>query len=227
MASEGSRLSLCPKLNHPDSESGLTSSPTMACGELCHWSCFQPALATRVQVGHSRPMNSITRRHFLHGAATGAAALSQFPALLQAADPDARLKLGLIGCGWYGMVDLKAALKVGGVDVVALCDVDREHLDSSADEVEKLQGRRPRSFKLYEELLQTPGLEAVIIATPPHWHALQLIAALERGMDVYCEKPLSYDIREGRAMVEAVRRSNRVVQIGFQRRHSKSFQQVK
>jgi len=172
-------------------------------------------------------MNSITRRHFLCGAATGAVALSHFPAVLQAADPDAKLKLGLIGCGWYGMVDLKAALKVGGVDVVALCDVDREHLDSSAAEVEKLQGRRPRSFKLYEELLQTPGLEAVIIATPPHWHALQLIAALERGMDVYCEKPLSYDIREGRAMVDAVAKSRRIVQIGFQRRQSAAFQAVR
>ena len=77
-------------------------------------------------------MNSITRRHFLHGAATGAVALSQFPVLLEAAGPDAKLKLGLIGCGWYGMVDLKAALKVGGVEVVALCDVDSEHLDPCA-----------------------------------------------------------------------------------------------
>ena len=172
-------------------------------------------------------MNSITRRHFLHGAATGAIAMSQFPALLGAADPGARLKLGLIGCGWYGMVDLKAALKVGGVEVVGLCDVDSEHLDSSAAEVEKLQGRRPRTFRLYEDLLGTPGLGAVIIATPPHWHALQLIAAVERGLDVYCEKPLSYDLREGRAMVDAVNKSGRIVQIGFQRRQAATFQAVR
>jgi predicted dehydrogenase len=93
--------------------------------------------------------------------------------------------------------------------------------------VEKLQGKRPQTFKLYEELLKAPGLEAVIIATPPHWHALQLLAALERGLDVYCEKPLSYDIREGRAMVEAVKKSGRIVQIGFQRRHSPAFQAVR
>ena len=172
-------------------------------------------------------MNSITRRHFLHGAATGAIAMSQFPALLGAADPAARLKLGLIGCGWYGMVDLKAALKVGGVEVVGLCDVDSEHLDSSAVEVEKLQGRRPRTFRLYEDLLGTPGLGAVIIASPPHWHALQLIAAVERGLDVYCEKPLSYDIREGRAMVDAVNKSGRIVQIGFQRRQAATVQAVR
>ena len=68
----------------------------------------------------------------------------------------------------------KAALKAGGVEIVALCDVDSEHLAKSADEVEKLQGKRPQTFKLYEDLLKVPGLEAVIIATPPHWHALQL-----------------------------------------------------
>jgi len=172
-------------------------------------------------------MNSITRRHFLHGAAAGAVAITQFPSVLQATEAGNKLKLGLIGCGWYGMVDLKAALQVGGVEVVALCDVDSDHLDKSAGEVEKLQGNRPKTFKLYEDLLKEPGLEALIIATPPHWHALQLLAALERGLDVYCEKPLAYDLREGRAMVDAVKKSGRIVQIGFQRRQAPAFQAVR
>jgi predicted dehydrogenase len=172
-------------------------------------------------------MNTATRRQFLQATAVSALALSQFPAILRAADPDRKLKLGLIGCGWYGMVDVQAAFKVGGVEVVALCDVDSEHLSQSAAEVEKLQGKRPQTFKLYEDLLKVAELEALIIATPPHWHALQLIAALERGLDVYCEKPLSYDIREGRAMVNAVKRSGRVVQVGFQRRQSPAFQAVR
>jgi predicted dehydrogenase len=171
-------------------------------------------------------MSSISRRQFLQSSAAGAVILSQAPALLQGAEPDSKLKLGLIGCGWYGMVDLKAAHKLG-VETVALCDVDSEHLAGSADEIEKLQGKRPQTFKLYEDLLKVPGLEAVIIATPPHWHALQLIAALDRGLDVYCEKPLSYDIREGRAMVDAVKKSGRIVQIGFQRRQSAAFQAVR
>jgi predicted dehydrogenase len=172
-------------------------------------------------------MNTGTRRQFLQSTAVGAVALSQFPALLRAAEPDRKLKLGLIGCGWYGMVDLKAALKCGGVEVVSVCDVDSSHLQESGDEVEKLQGQRPRMFKLYQEMLDGGGLEAVIIATPPHWHALQFLAALEHGLDVYQEKPLSYDIREGRAMVEAARKSDRVVQIGFQRRQSPAFQAVR
>jgi predicted dehydrogenase len=172
-------------------------------------------------------MNLPNRREFLQTAALGAATLSQFPSVLKAAEPDHKLRMGLIGCGWYGMVDVKAALKAGGVEIVALCDVDSEHLEQSAKEVEKLQSKLPQTFKLYEEMLKMPDLEALIIATPPHWHALQLIAALDRGLDVYCEKPLSYDIREGRAMVEAVKKSGRVVQVGFQRRQSPAFQAVR
>lgn len=153
--------------------------------------------------------------------------LSQFSNVLGADEPERKIKLGLIGCGWYGMVDLKAALKIGSVEPIALCDVDGDHLTKSADEVEKLCGKRPQTFKLYEEFLKTPGLEAVIIATPPHWHALQFIAALERGLDIYCEKPLSYDVREGRAMVDAASKAGHIVQIGFQRRQSAAFQAVR
>jgi predicted dehydrogenase len=172
-------------------------------------------------------MNSMTRRHFLIEAAAGAVVASQFPSVARGAEPEGKLKLGLIGCGWYGMVDAKAALQVGGVEVVALCDVDADHLDQSAAELEKLQGKRPQTFKLYEDLLQVKDLNTLIIATPPHWHALQLIAALNRGLDVYCEKPLCYDLREGRAMVDAVKKSGRIVQIGFQRRQSAAFQAVR
>ena len=172
-------------------------------------------------------MNSMTRRDFIHASAAGAAALSQFPAVVRAAEPDRKLKLGLIGCGWYGMVDVNAAFKAGGVEVIGICDVDSEHLNVSANQIEKLQDKRPQTFKAYEELLSMPGLEAVIIGTPPQWHALQLMAALNHGLDVYCEKPLSYDIREGRAMVDAVKKSGRIVQIGFQRRQSPAFQAVR
>lgn len=172
-------------------------------------------------------MNSYSRRDFLRTSAATTLAVSQFPALLHGAESDAPIKLGLIGCGWYGMVDLKAAHKCGGVESVALCDVDSDHLEKSAAEMEKIQGKRPAAFKNYEDLLKVPGLQAVIIGTPPHWHALQFIASVNRGLDVYCEKPLCYDIREGRAMIEASRRSNRIVQIGFQRRQNPSFQAVR
>jgi hypothetical protein len=173
-------------------------------------------------------MTPLNRRQFLGTAALGAVALSQ--SRVRAADGAAAgrtLKLGLIGCGWYGMVDVKAAFKAGGVDVVALCDIDSDHLAKSAVEVEQLQGSKPKTCTLYADLLAMPEVEAVIIGTPPHWHALQLIAAVQAGKDVYCEKPLFYDIREGRAMVDAVAKSGRIVQVGFQRRQSPAYQQVR
>ncbi|MHC4402508.1 MAG: Gfo/Idh/MocA family protein [Planctomycetota bacterium] len=169
-------------------------------------------------------MTKSTRRTFLGAAAAGTTVLAQ---RVYAAAEKRRLKMGIIGVGWYGMVDAKAALKVGGVDVVAICDVDSEHLDKNAAELEKLQGTRPKTFKLYQELLDVPGLDCVVIATPPHWHALPFIAAMEKGLDVYCEKPLAYDVREGRAMVDAAKKHGRVVQIGFQRRQSKALQEAK
>jgi len=171
-------------------------------------------------------MGSFSRRKFIRATA-GAGLLAQFPAVLRGAEADRKIKLGLIGCGWYGLVDVEAAFKVGGVEVAALCDVDSEHLQAAADKVEKLQGRRPLGFKRYEELLNVEGLEAVIIATPPQWHALQLIAAVARKLDVYCEKPLAYDIRECRAMASAAASSGRIVQVGFQRRQSPAFQAVR
>ncbi len=140
---------------------------------------------------------------------------------------DRKLKTGLIGCGWYGMVDAVAALKTGKVEVIAVCDIDSEHLNSSAAEIEKLQGSRPKTFKDYRELLDVKGLEAVIFGTQPHWHALQFIAACEKGLDIYCEKPLSYDVREGQAMVKAAEKAGNIVQIGFQRRQSKAFRKAK
>jgi predicted dehydrogenase len=172
-------------------------------------------------------MQHINRRKFLVTAAAGTAAMTQLRSFAADASAGKKIKLGVIGCGWYGMVDAKAALKAGGAEIIALCDVDSEHLSKSADELEKLQGARPKTFKLYEEMLATPGLEAVIIATPPHWHALQFIAAVEKGLDVYCEKPLAYDVREGRAMVDAAQKSGCIVQIGFQRRQSPAFQAVR
>jgi predicted dehydrogenase len=164
------------------------------------------------------------RRGFLGAsAAAGVLALGAGPAR---SEETRQLKLGVIGAGWYGMVDARAALKVGNVEIIAVCDVDRQHLEDAAAALEKEQGRRPELFADYRALLDVKGLDAVIIATPPHWHALQLMAAVERGLDAYCEKPVAYDVREGRAMVEAVRKSGRIVQIGFQRRQSPALREA-
>jgi predicted dehydrogenase len=82
-------------------------------------------------------------------------------------------------------------------------------------------------YKNYQELIDIKGLQAVLIGTPPQWHALQFIAACEKGLDIYCEKPLAYDIDEGKAMMAAARKAGNIVQIGFQRRQSNAFRKAK
>ena len=162
-------------------------------------------------------MSNPNRRQFL--GAIGAP-------LVYGAAAERKIKTGVIGCGWWGGIDANNALAAGGVEIVAACDVDSDHLSSFAGEMESKQGARPKQFKDYRELLDSPDLEAVIIATPPHWHALPFIAACKKGLHIYQEKPLAYDIREGRAMVEAASKNAGIVQIGFQRRQSEAFQQV-
>ena len=137
------------------------------------------------------------------------------------------LKIGLIGSGWYGLVIAKAALQAGGVEIVAVSDVDSRHLGNGVNELQALQGKAPRGYKHHGELLAHPGLEAILIGTPPHWHALQFVDACKKGLPIYCEKPLAYDVDEGKAMVAAARRAGNIVQIGFQRRQSEAFKRAK
>jgi predicted dehydrogenase len=172
-------------------------------------------------------MEKMNRRKFIEATVAGTIGMTSIIYGGSGDSGDKKLKLGLIGCGGYGNANIRAALKVGGAEIIAICDIDSEHLKNSADKIEASQGSRPKTFKYYKELLNTRGLEAVIIATPPHWHALMFIDAVEKGLDVYCEKPLAYDVREGQAMVKAAKRSGRIVQIGFQRRQSKAIRQAK
>lgn len=173
------------------------------------------------------------RRTFLQKAMIGTAGLftvGQFPAFTQTnllRSNSNKVKIGLIGAGWYGMVITEAALRTGNVEVIAVCDVDTEHLKNSADKLEQLQGTRPKEFKDHQEMLDVKGLEAVFIGSVPHWHALHFVDACKKGLDIYCEKPLSYDVDEGKAMVSAANKANNIVQIGFQRRQSKAFARAK
>src|SRR5271157_1120179 len=155
----------------------------------------------------------MNRRQFLYASA-GAAAFAE-RALAQ---PHRRV--GLIGCGWYGKNDLFRLIQVAPVEVVSLCDVDRNMLAAAADMVatRQLSKKTPRTYHDYREMLKEKDLDIVLVATPDHWHALAMIAAVEAGADVYVQKPISVDIREGQAMLAAARKHNRVVQVGTQRR---------
>jgi len=134
--------------------------------------------------------------------------------------PDKQRRVGLIGCGWYGKVDLLRLIQVAHVEVVSLCDVDKRQLEQAADIVAARQASRkkPRTYSDYREMLKAKDLDLVLIGTPDHWHALPMIAAVQADCDVYVQKPISVDVIEGQAMLAAARKHGRVVQVGTQRR---------
>lgn len=161
----------------------------------------------------------INRRAFLKTASASLAfsALGAYGVELVNRKPK---RVGLIGTGWYGKSDLFRLMQVAPVEVVSVCDVDKQLLSEAAGMVAQRQksGKAPRTYTDYREMLREKDLDIVIVGTPDHWHALQTIAAIEAGADVYCQKPISVDVMEGEAMVAAARKHKRVVQIGTQRK---------
>src|ERR1700676_4691387 len=157
------------------------------------------------------------RRDFLQ---IGAAGMTASAASLAGAGEPRPPRVGLIGCGWYGKCDLFRLLQVAPVEVVSLCDVDGKMLADAAEQVAGRQAskKKPRPYGDYRDLLKEKDLDIVLIATPDHWHALPMIAAVEAGADVYVQKPTSVDVGEGKAMLDAARKHKRVVQVGTQRR---------
>jgi predicted dehydrogenase len=163
-------------------------------------------------------MSAMNRRQFLHAGAAGVA-FSQSASYAAFADKKPP-RVGLIGCGWYGKVDLLRLIQVAPVEVVSLCDVDKQMLAEAADIVAGRQKskKKPRTFADYRAMLKEKDLDIVLVDTPDHWHALPMIAAIESGADVWVQKPISVDVVEGQAMVAAARKHKRVVQVGTQRR---------
>jgi predicted dehydrogenase len=169
---------------------------------------------------------SLPRRSFLRKtAATGAAALA-FPAILRAQSPGSVIHLAVIGCsrtsnGGPGRGSGLAAsfAKLSNVEVAAVCDVDERNLAPVQREVAaKSGGKEPRGEKDFRKLLEDKTLDAVVIATPDHWHTPAAILALQAGKNVYVEKPCSHNAQEGEWLVATARKQNKLVQHGTQRR---------
>jgi predicted dehydrogenase len=159
------------------------------------------------------------RRDFVKLSTAGMALTAAGGYHVHAAD-DRPKRVGLIGCGWYGKCDLFRLIQVAPVEVLALCDVDRKMGEEAAELMSQRQksGKKPRLYGDYRQMLKDHEFDIVLVGTPDHWHALAMIAAVEAGADVYCQKPISVDVVEGQAMVAAARKHNRVVQVGTQRR---------
>src|SRR5512133_1081518 len=160
----------------------------------------------------------MNRRTFFKVSAAGLAMSALGPYAAEFADQKKRV--GLIGTGWYGKVDLLRLIQVAPVEVVSLCDVDKRMLAEAADIVagRQLSKKKPRTYTDYREMLKEKDLDVVLIATPDHWHALPMIAAAQAGADIYVQKPIGVDVVECQAMVAAARKHGRVVQVGTQRR---------
>ena len=157
-------------------------------------------------------MNTPNRRYFL---AAGAAALSR-PA---AAAPSDTVRVGMIGMGGRGNAIMTSELKnVPNIKLTHLCDVDQTRLEKAQAGAEKSGYGKVRGSADLRRVLEDKEVDAVIIATPDHWHAPAAILACAAGKDVYVEKPVSHNLREGRLMVEAARKYNRIVQAGMQSR---------
>lgn len=159
----------------------------------------------------------MNRRQFLQTSAAGLLLARRYYA---EEFQDRKLRVGLIGTGWYGKLDLFRLIQVAPVEVVSLCDVDKRMLAEAAALMAQRQASKktPRTYSDYRAMLQEKDLDIVLIATPDHWHALPMIAAVEAGADVYVQKPISVDVIEGQAMVAAAHKYKRVVQVGTQRR---------
>ena len=178
-------------------------------------------------------MKSINRRRFLkNSAVTTAGFMVSSPFVKKGFahnSPNETINVAVVGIrsrggiygggGHYGNF-----CKIPNVRVTAVCDVDERLFPKAVKEVEELGGNRPKTVVDFREFLEDKDIDAISIATPDHWHALMTIWACQAGKDVYVEKPVSYCLAEGRKMVQAARKYNRVVQAGTQRRSSGNIQ---
>lgn len=172
----------------------------------------------------------MNRRKFLSTTAASSLAASTSWSFDDARRPDRKpLRVGLIGSGWYGKCDLFRLIQVAPVEVVSLCDVDTKMLADAAELVSQRQAskHKPRTYGDYREMLKEKDLDICLVDTPDHWHALPAIAAMEAGADVWVQKPISVDVREGQAMLATARKLGRVVQVGTQRRSTPHLVEAK
>jgi predicted dehydrogenase len=166
-------------------------------------------------------MSSLTRRDFARSTALGGAALVG-PLLKTgfANSPNETIQVAVMGIRSRGTAHALTLAKLPNVNVAALCDVDERLLPKLAADVEKISGKKPRTEIDIRKVLENKEIDAISIAAPNHWHALATIWACQAGKHVYVEKPVSYNIFEGRKMVEASRKYDRIVQAGTQNRTS-------
>ncbi len=169
------------------------------------------------------------RRDFIKGSSAMLALAALKANGMDLFQQDTVRRVALIGTGWYGKSDLFRLIQVAPVEVVGLCDPDKQMLENAAVMVgQRLPGKKkPALYNDYRQLLAEQKPEIVLIGSPDHWHALQAIESIRSGAHVYLQKPISVDVLEGEAILAAARKHNRVVQIGTQRRSTPHLVEAK
>ena len=164
--------------------------------------------------------NKISRRRFLGGVFAAAVAPQFIPSRVLGGEtaPSRKIRLGHIGTGNQGTNDMRNFLTVDSAISVAVCDPFRQRRERAAGFVKEAQGHDPKLYNDFRELLANPDIDAVVIATPDHWHVPIGLAAVRAGKDVYIEKPLGHSLAQNRAMLEACRKHDRIFQYGTQQR---------
>lgn len=160
---------------------------------------------------------SSNRRSFIKQSAFGLAGFALAPYLGQKVAASDRLRIAHIGLGGMGNAHMKWFAELPEVEIVALCDVDLDHLSATKKTLESLQpGTKADVYQDFRNILDRNDIDAITCATPDHWHATIATLAFQAGKDVYGEKPLSYDVREGQIMLKNLKKHNRVFQLGTQ-----------
>lgn len=162
-------------------------------------------------------MKSINRRQFVKQSMGVAAALAVAPDA-RSAPASEKILIGVMGLGGRGSYLAEAFAKRPDAEIAYLCDVDKRRSARAAQTIEKAQGRAPKQVQDFRRILEDRQVNVLINATPDHWHALGTILACQAGKDVYVEKPMCHNLWEGRKMIEAARKYQRVVQVGMQSR---------
>ncbi len=162
-------------------------------------------------------MKHFNRREFIKTSALGTLGLTLLPSLVSKAAPSDKLRIAHIGLGGMGNQHLKWFAALPDVEIAALCDVDQDHLQSTLKTLQGLvPGSQAKGYEDFRHILDRKDIDAITIATPDHWHAQIATLAFQAGKDVYGEKPLSYDIREGQVLLQNLKKHNRVFQLGTQ-----------
>ncbi len=170
--------------------------------------------------------SGMNRRTFLKHSAIGAFGLTFLPRFVRGAPSD-RLRIAHIGVNGMGREHIKWFAALPNVDTVALCDVDSDHLAQAAQLLATLRpDLQTKTYADFRHVLERTDIDAVTIATPDHWHAQIACLAFQAGKDVYGEKPLSYDVREGQRMLDYMKRYNKVFQLGTQIHATDNYHRV-